>query len=796
MKSLTTCRLFALIFFVFTFITLLPEDRPSAMLAAASIAPEPFAPAGYLFNIFTPNAHELVVGPYDQLAIVGTQNDYVKTSLSYDKGFTWRQAEDGFMDFDISTIIFSPDKLNSQILAGLDFSTSKLLISNDKGFTWQESSNYTSSPEQIVYSPTYQLDKSIYLRSSDKLYVSTNEGKNWALLSTIGNPTVHMALAPNFNQSSLILVARQYDGVRRSIDKGNSWVTYQTGLDLSAGNQVQKIIFSPYFANDNKIFAITLFGVYQSTDKGQSWQNIWPYIIKDIKFHPLYGKSNQTFFLIAETTIAGNSEDALFKTTDNGNSFQGLIGYVRDFEFSWDYIDNQTIYALTDYGLVQSMDNGTTWYINSPMYPDLSLQQVIASPTYDIDGTMFALLKGYTDNDTDYRIWRVINSNSSGYSVTNLTIPEKENGQAVIGVSPNYANDRTIFYLTGNYTTPGKLFKSVDAGQNWAVVNGNLPIEINWRELDIEFSPNFAADQTLFMSNYLNGVYKSTNGGQTWQHLYVREGVTSIALSSGYPVDSRLFLTHVIDGIMLSLNGGTQWNPITTPEVQNEYKIAISPDFPQDDTLFAIGGSVWRSTDSGTSWIEINNGVLDYNTISAIQVSPNFKNDQTLILQQQRTGMLWTENAGDNWYEVNGMTLSWNNPGLAALPYWQGRPFPISVGRDGVYFYEWPVVNAAFGCNTITLDNDILQNARLSVTSSTPLPIKWRATDGGWFTFVESSGTWPEQPQMQINTNTIVSPIKEEAVVDIFLSYRQSSPDTATVFAPCMSTNLPLIMRQ
>ncbi len=795
--KLNICRLFVLVFIVFSLISLLPENHTIASPIAnvADVAPEPFAPAGYLFNIFTPNADELVVGPYDQLAILSTQKDYVNTSLSYDKGFTWRQTEDGFMDFDISTVTFSPYKLNSQILAGLDFSISKLLISNDNGFTWQQSSDYTSSPEQIIYSPTYQFDKSVYLRSGDKLYVSTNEGKNWTLLSTIGNPTVYMALAPNFDQSGLILVARQYSGVGRSTDKGNSWVTFQIGLNLSTGNQVQKIIFSPYFANDNKIFAITFFGVYQSTDKGQSWQNIWPYKIKDIKFHPLYGKSNQTFFLIAETTIAGNSEDALFKTTDNGSTFQGLIGYVRDFEFSWDYLDNQTIYALTDYGLVQSTDNGVTWYINSPMYPDLSLEQVVASPTYEIDGTMFALLKGYTYDDSNYRIWKVTNSNSSGYSVINLAIPEKENEQAIIGVSPNYANDKTIFFLTGDYNNPGMLFKSVDGGQNWTIVNGNLPIEVNWRELDIEFSPNFAADQTLFISSYLNGVYKSINGGQTWQHLYAREGVTSIVLSPGYPIDTRLFLTHVVDGMMSSSNGGGEWVPLTTPEVQQDYKIVVSPDFPQDNTLFAVGGSVWRSNDRGTSWVEINNGVLDYNTISAIQISPNFKNDQTLILQQQRSGMLWTESAGDNWYEVNGMTLSWNNRGLAALPYWQGRPFPISFGRDGVYFYEWPEVNAAFGCSTITLDNDVIQNAQLSVGSNIPLPIKWRTTDGSWFTFVESSGTWPNQPQMQIDTSTIAFSTKEETIVDIFLSYRQSSPEMATVFVPCMSTSLPLITR-
>lgn len=765
------------------------------IIASSQVASETFPPAGHLFNIFMPNANELVVGPNDKLYIETDAAAYVIASLSVDQGHTWRQIESGDPYTELSNLAFSPNFLEPLMLGGNrnNGGFNWIYVSDNEGFTWQRSIDATPPVSEIIFSPTYNLDQSIYLRSGDDVYLSTNKGENWAKLSETGNPTVDMALAPNFNDTNLIMVAREYYGARRSVDGGITWETLQNGLDLPSGNFVHEIIFSPGYANDNKIFARGSFGVYETTNNGNNWKLVWPYRIEKIEFHPEYGTLNQTFFLIAQITIDGASVNALFKTTDNGKSFEGIIAYVRDFEFSWDYPANTTMYALTDYGFVQSANNGEVWYINSPLYPDLGLQQVAASPNYELDGTTFAVLKGNTYTDSDHRVWRLISS-TSGYTLDNLSIPEKGNERLMIGVSPNFQNDNTIYILTGNYNELGKLYISVDRGENWTLINGSLPIEVNWKEFDLEFSPNFATDQTLFISSYLSGIYKSTNNGQSWQLLYEREGVTSIAPAPNYPTDTRIYNTHITDGIMLSSDGGSSWIPVTEPDNLGNYKIILSPNFSSDNTLYAIGDSVWRSADGGTTWVEINNGLLDYNDIFSMQISENFQNDQTLILQQERAGMLWTENAGDTWHEVHGMHLTYNNPALAMLTYHNGRPTPISFGRDGVYFYEWPQVSVAFNCKEITLNSGSPQVANLSISSSTPLPVKWEVTNGSWFNFVELTGTLPYQPQMLVDLSGISEPTSQVTTVDIYLSYRQVESKSTSVFAPCTSTNLPMVL--
>jgi hypothetical protein len=143
--------------------------------------------------------------------------------------------------------------------------------------------------------------------------------------------------------------------------------------------------------------------------------------------------------------------------------------------------------------------------------------------------------------------------------------------------SPNYENDGTIFVGTnaGRFLSKAvsKLYRSTDGGQTWSPLGDRLPrAGEGTLLLDLAISPDFAHDRTLFAGGVRGGaiidyegrgegLYRSTDGGDTWQ-----------------PV----------------------WKGLTELFIQ---EIDISPDFAEDGTVTATCARAWfRSTDRGQSW--------------------------------------------------------------------------------------------------------------------------------------------------------------------------------------------------
>jgi hypothetical protein len=104
-----------------------------------------------------------------------------------------------------------------------------------------------------------------------------------------------------------------------------------------------------------------------------------------------------------------------------------------------------------------------------------------------------------------------------------------------LGISPNYANDQTVFagtYAPGEYQG---IYKSTDGGLSWSKI---LPTGSYVSSFGI--SPNYASDQTVFAGTDGGGVYKSTDGGLSWSHIGLAN-VFSLGISPNYANDWTIF---------------------------------------------------------------------------------------------------------------------------------------------------------------------------------------------------------------------------------------------------------------
>ena len=176
--------------------------------------------------------------------------------------------------------------------------------------------------------------------------------------------------------------------------------------------------------------------------------------------------------------------------------------------------------------------------------------------------------------------------------------------------------DKTI-YLGTQY---GSIFRSTDGGQSFKYLN-KLQRHATNEPLSLVISPNFAVDRTLYASGF-QGVYKTVDGGETWQLLTEGTALAGryndhirLTISPNYATDNTL-LAGTDDGFYLTRNSGKSWEELQSPAYgKNVYieDVAISPNYASDRTFIAStrGRGLFKSTDGGKTFNKIGDDSLE-----------------------------------------------------------------------------------------------------------------------------------------------------------------------------------------
>jgi hypothetical protein len=188
---------------------------------------------------------------------------------------------------------------------------------------------------------------------------------------------------------------------------------------------------------------------------------------------------------------------------------------------------------------------------------------------------------------------------------------------------------------------PAALFKSTDAGESWSLVQGlyDHPHRSQWMPggggLCLHtILPDPSNAKRLFVAISTGGVYRTDDGGETWQPR--NNGVRAQFL----PPDQRY----------------PEWG-------QCVHKIVSHPSNPQRLFLQNHWG-LYRSDDGADSWVDIANGVpSDFGF--AIEIDPNdaqsafiipVESDEFRCTPEGKLRVYRTQNAGESWEALsNGL---------------------------------------------------------------------------------------------------------------------------------------------
>jgi len=255
-----------------------------------------------------------------------------------------------------------------------------------------------------------------------------------------------------------------------------------------------------------------------------------------------------------------------------------------------------------------------------------------------------------------------------------------------LAISPEFATDRTLY--VGSFGNG--VYKSTDAGSTWARVSTGLS---SLRLTALAISPYFLTDQTLYAGTDGGGVSKTTDGGKNWRDVNTgmvdeekgRPRITDLEISPFYFSDSTVFAATYDNGVFVTTNVGGSWSPANRGLISLRVNaLAISPQFNTDKTMYAGSswGGIFRSTDGGQTWAQYNNGLPgEYVvTVCALEMSPLFADDHTLFAGTCSRGVYSSTDGGESW---TGLNDGLQNQQVRSLAFAPTAPGTLFAGMTG-----------------------------------------------------------------------------------------------------------------
>jgi photosystem II stability/assembly factor-like uncharacterized protein len=205
-------------------------------------------------------------------------------------------------------------------------------------------------------------------------------------------------------------------------------------------------------------------------------------------------------------------------------------------------------------------------------------------------------------------------------------------------------------------TSAGRLFLSNDGGASWArfAELGGHDYVLDHVIID-PAGVMYVAGWSI-ENNEAGDVFRSKDHGKTWETLPGIHGksIRAMAISAS---DSRVLAVGAIDGVYRSTDAGETWQRISPPnhaEIKNIESIAIDPKNP-DVVYVGTWHLPWKTADAGKSWQHIKQGVIDDSDVFSIIIS---NVDPQTVYISACSGIYKSENAGNLFRKAQGIPFS------------------------------------------------------------------------------------------------------------------------------------------
>jgi len=291
-------------------------------------------------------------------------------------------------------------------------------------------------------------------------------------------------------------------------------------------------------------------------------------------------------------------------------------------------------------------------------------------------------------------------------------------GGRITDVEFPQGNTQTIYVGAAS----GGVLKTTDGGITWNNLFDDVPvisvgdIAIDPNNPDILYAGTGEANASSF-SFLGNGIYKSNDGGASWQHLgldssgYIGRIVVDYSNSQRVFVAScgYLFTANDQRGVYRSTDGGQSFQRVLfLTDSTSAVDLVQDPVHPLVlyatmwerirpllyRTSFGETSGLWKTTDGGDTWTELTSGLPSGTGVGRIGIDIARSNPDILYafydLPDGDVGVYKTANAGQTWTRTNDGALYGMNSNFGWY-FGQIRIDPTNPNRVfvmGVYLYR------------------------------------------------------------------------------------------------------------
>ena len=366
-------------------------------------------------------------------------------------------------------------------------------------------------------------------------------------------------------------------------------------------------------------------------------------------------------------------------------------------------------------GVWKTTDYGRTWF---PIFDDQSTGSIGDVAVAPSNPNVIYVASGEGLHRPDLSVGNgMYKSTDAGKTWTHLGLSD---GQQIGGISIDPTNENRVFAAVLGHpygpNTERGVYRTTNGGKTWDRVlykdqdTGAIQVTIDPKNPSIIYADLWAAQEGPWENGSWqgkeSGLYKSTDGGTTWQKLTkglpsVEQGLGRIGFCIAPSSPNRLYATvdaPELGGVYRSDDAGETWtrfneDPRLWGRGSDFAEVKAHPTNP--DIVFIADVSAWKSEDGGKTWNDFRGapGGDDYHRL---WINPNDPN--TMLLAGDQGGII-TVNGGQTF-------SSWYNQATAQFYHVStDNSFPYNVlggqqesgsvgiasrGNDGqVTFREW-----------------------------------------------------------------------------------------------------------
>jgi photosystem II stability/assembly factor-like uncharacterized protein len=449
-------------------------------------------------------------------------------------------------------------------------------------------------------------------------------------------------------------------GIYKSTDGGSTWQQLAGGLP----KDIVQAYVTAAPSNPKRLFAVVAVKnaveFYRSDDAGATWSTV----TTDSRPKTRIGGGDLSIarFDPKDADILYVVSIVTWRSMDGGKTWTGIRGAPGgdDYQNVWINPDNPSILALaSDQGAIVSVNGGQTW---SSWYnqPTAQLYHVNADNAFPYrlcsgqqeSGSVCIASRG-NDGGITFRDWHPVAAEEYGYVVPDPLDPDTIFGGKLSRYDRRTAQAQNIspmplggpdfrvirtepivfdpFDQHTMYFAANTLWATHDAGRSWK----QLSPDLTRKSYDLPASV---------------GVYKSDPTAEAKQ----RGVIYALAVS---PVQRGLMWAGTDDGLIwLTTNGGTNWKNVTPPQLSAWQKVSVLEASHSDaQTAYAAVNTlriddlhphIYRTHDSGRTWTEITNGIVENQDVNSVREDPKRKG---LLFAGTEGSVYVSFDDGDHW---------------------------------------------------------------------------------------------------------------------------------------------------